>query len=485
MGLADIIVVVSPASVPATMMASAETFTVYQESLPSAKILFCEADVRSVLVQEASTARPAQNNIMRTMLDSKAPEATSTDTLDPTTSSDEGNETPASSQFACPKCATPVQLSVSVSFEQKQAKSKSKATSSRNGDQIDSEDAATPNETVNGDSGEKKNETGDGLKNTEEDLQSTAQKRVGLILTKGTDPPKLVNESEWEKSGQIASDVSGGTPPAIVLKRKRALFSLGDDDRKDDELTILSPGLQQVFKEVVKYYPGIAGDGEKTTLKYPYEPLYFYFDEICAAAESDPNVDAKDLEALVDNYNQWIRPDHDKIRRMIADGNIRYNCLWALFRPGDVVFTWDPTGQARLYILIAIAYRDPLPYVSYDIDPNANVRFKRLVADLWSMGWDCVNQEFQRFTTSRSIKSFTGQCPITSLPFYPLSYYANGNAEEIKGLCQSLQESGQRWRSLVSQPPICQHYTGPARDIASPEVQLVRSNAFGSLYHPP
>jgi len=141
---------------------------------------------------------------------------------------------------------------------------------------------------------------------------------------------------------------------------------------------------------------------------------------------------------------------------MVEERTIRHSYLWALFRPGDLVYSLDDFGEPQLHKLISITQGS-------------------MAITMWSISWSISKKKFEREVTSRNIGFFDGECPVTSLSFYPLKYYKSGSAQEIEKLRASLESRGQRWKLLVSEPPLCKHYNGPARQTyVMPSVSSMR-----------
>ena len=67
--------------------------------------------------------------------------------------------------------------------------------------------------------------------------------------------------------------------------------------------------------------------------------------------------DDKDLKNLVDFYDRWIYRSHERIRSKIRDGSIDFNQLWALFEPGELIYSKDEWGKAQIFYACASAYR--------------------------------------------------------------------------------------------------------------------------------
>ena len=241
-----------------------------------------------------------------------------------------------------------------------------------------------------------------------------------------------------------------------------------------DVMSIISPSLQDLVRRAVKFFPGIGLDASEVAFPKPYAPLYFYISDLRDSTKGDPDDPAsQDLEAFLRFYEKEIQPEHDEIKRMVQQNNVRFEHLWALFRPGDILYGTDEFGEPRLHMLVACSYRDADNYVGPE-EPYSIRRFRRLAVDTWSITWDHTTNLFQRRTSTRSIRAFTGSCPVSSLPLYPLAFYQNGN--DIEELLRKLEKRGNYWKDLVSNRPSCHLYDGRGED------QIKNENKRVSIY---
>lgn len=284
---------------------------------------------------------------------------------------------------------------------------------------------------------------------------SMSRTRIGRVLIdRETGSSRIIDEADWE----------GILEPErrfAILVRTRDEWLDSNEFRTLDVLELLSPNLARLFQSVVKYFPGIQVEGARPSMPAPYAPLYFHYCDIVKAAKSADKCCQDDFEVLHRFYCQHIEGEHQRIREMLAGHTVLYNDLWALFRPGDIIYVLDEYNEPRLYILITVKYRRSEGYFSSSV--NSIQRFHRLAADMWAMDWQQSTGSFQRHTVTRCIKSFSGSRSVTSLPFYPLSYYAGGCTDQIDKLVCNLRLRGLKWKELVSKAPSCVFYDGPAR----------------------
>ncbi|KAK4224660.1 putative atpase aaa+ type core [Podospora fimiseda] len=287
--------------------------------------------------------------------------------------------------------------------------------------------------------------------------------RIGRFVKKGTDRV-LVDESNWKDTSNRSEDGKY----AILVDDKVRVDWEGNEIERKQELTIVSIPLVKAFVSVVRYYPGISLGGNEIVLTAPYAPLFFYYDDLSKIVQekedSSPEL-KQDFKVLAHFYTRWVKQSHDDIRTRIQKGVVLFEDLWAVFRPGDFVYSLDELGEPCLHGLGAGEYRraENSGYQEYSIR-----RFKRFSVDLWNVTWDKAGGVFQRITATRSIRIYSEARKISSLPFYPLSpYYAEGNQNKIDALLDTLKERGNKWKGLVSEKPACQLYQGAARQLTN------------------
>ena len=308
---------------------------------------------------------------------------------------------------------------------------------------------------------------GDDASKSADGKKQKQRTRVGRYTKSEGGDETIVDEADWS----APPDPSKDGEFAITIKHERRTDIWGHIYMDFEQLSLVSPALVGAVRSVIRYFPGIGLEGSQISLKSPYAPLFFYYDDVCKSGEENPDSDWKeDLEALKLFYTKWVKPGHDRIRRHLKDGLVLYDDLWSIFRPGEIIYTLDEAGEPCFHVVIATEFREP---DSWESDSFSIRRFPRLSVDMWRVSWDSATGLFQRLSVTRSIRSFSGSRLINSLPFYPLVYYKGGSAEEIQSLKNTLQDRGRKWKDLVSQQPSCQYYDGPARNYSQLETQHV------------
>ncbi|KAL9088218.1 MAG: hypothetical protein Q9165_006345, partial [Trypethelium subeluteriae] len=266
----------------------------------------------------------------------------------------------------CPECEAEIQVQFRVNLQHNQSSS------------------TTAELNVPVDLGEAHavDDAGASVRTTTESLDGKS--RLGFALSDDYHNQELVEESEWQKLGERGpSQTRHGSYALLIAKFRSSPYPYGPNIM-DEELTLLSPGLLDLFRRVVPTYPSINMESTKITIQKPYEPLFFYFNEICDLAKRQPEVAGSDLDCFVYAYDRYIRTDHQAIRELALKNVIEHASLWAIFKPGDCIYSLDESNLPSLRILATIEYR----YEDH-ISPRGISRF---CANMWSIGWDATDE---------------------------------------------------------------------------------------------
>lgn len=250
-----------------------------------------------------------------------------------------------------------------------------------------------------------------------------------------------VNEIQWESS-----------QTGRARNSKEGDFILRIEERKNIEfLVILSQYIRKIFVQAVRLYSGVKIENNYIEMEYPYPALFHYFDEIQRLAEDDESEEAgaEDFSVLKWYYETYLLDKYNKARRVIEFGNITFDYLWALFRPGDLVVTTDVLGHQQLHILTIS---------QYILEKQREDEF---VMKVWSMVWSPSRQSFRRSLWKFWIGRFPGSRSILSLDLFPLSCQNTETQERLK---LELSKRGNFWKKLVSERPTCWHCEGAVFD---------------------
>lgn len=271
---------------------------------------------------------------------------------------------------------------------------------------------------------------------------------------------RVVDEARWNFQPQ--PDANYGF--ALVLSM------LGDKNR----LLIKSPFLVSLFEDVTKRtgMMGMTKGSEGISFLEPYGPLYWCYSEIIesgANAKNPSQQDVQDLQSLRYWYEKWALPMHNKIRETTHSGFITFEDMWALFRPGEMVYSQDGFKQPELSIVTAIRYqyeptRPGFPPDPPRLGPSSPSDAILVHVESWCQDWDPSRQMFSKGAKTTSIERFVGSRLIRDLEIYPIRFFAGGNHDDIETLKRSLEKRGHRWKDLISSSVQHLYHEGPAAE---------------------
>lgn len=278
----------------------------------------------------------------------------------------------------------------------------------------------------------------------------------------------VYTESEWRK--KYAEDVVEDqfSPYAIIAYgRHGELTAIG----------LMSSYLKDLYNAVAYYLPAITLEIDMIIFGQPFQPLYFYLDDMCkhAAGMDSTEAEAKHLETLLSFYQKYIEKSHSRIRNKIKQGSIDFNELWALFKPATNIYSKDEWDSPQILRGCASAYRDGgKEYGDTEDDTDGTIKIlsmalgqnqtKRFCFDCWHVAWDPATRKFNRSLSTLKIAYFRGTRKISSLPYYPLEMHLEYNPRET-GLVERIKARGREWKARVAGGPVTRKYDGPAIEL--------------------
>ena len=276
----------------------------------------------------------------------------------------------------------------------------------------------------------------------EDEKETKAKTKIGrLVYDKPSDKSAYVDEADDEDKVEETHELRKRFVLTIGVKAGR-----GHNDNFD-ELRILSPFVRRVFCEAVPYFPQVTYAKTHVAMPKPYEPLYHFFAAIKQVAMETTPGDDEDLEEwqiFEDWYDQNLKPNFDRIRAIIAQGNIRFQDLWAIFMPGSILFSLDKLDQPQLYVLIAGT-------LERSWQPLTDRQKEAFAIEFWWVLWDRTSQTFTRNYRMEQIIEYTGtkvrshtQPHIIEYPILISGISADHNVASLS--VQSSQRRNHSWR---------------------------------------
>lgn len=314
--------------------------------------------------------------------------------------------------------------------------------------------------------GEGDNKPGESSTSTAESKEAEGQEkkpssRIGRLTYDQTiDQSSYVDEADRKSKLQDADNLE-----------KRFVLTVGTRDKfgvvkENDEVRILSPFVIRLFKDVIPRYPQVTYGNTHIAIAKPYEAFYHYFETLKErtknfAVENGEN--RNDFEVLEQWYEKDLKPGFEHIRGLIGQGNIRFEHLWAIFRPESLVLTLDKFDEPQLNVVINSRFE------STSWRPGINHSMGVCAVELWFVVWDRSSRSFTRNFRTEEIGGYSGTKQILSLPTYPIAYHSEEIAVRGKAwkLLDYLQWRGKEYQKLVSPQSITMYHKGIARGFSS------------------
>lgn len=284
---------------------------------------------------------------------------------------------------------------------------------------------------------------------------STPSPETGLrceFKTYRTTPKKdgrLQTEVLTEAFGDLHFSDSD-TPYALVIHRN---FT-EKNEPESVNLTINSPHLLSVFREVVGEYATVPSDFTRPfELRSPFQVLLHYWDELDKyRQETSDTYTIQHRNLLFDFMEHEIGPDRNNIMAMLeSKGQITYSSAWVIFRPGCLVYT-QMMGHPWLLRCQKTAYE-----TSTKLGPYMEVHCTYTDDDGTAVG------EAAHTVVLYQKKKFGSGHPafVTDLPIYPRDF-----VEGQDDLEERLEKRGQKFLEIKDMS--VQAYEGLAQYLKEP-----------------
>lgn len=211
---------------------------------------------------------------------------------------------------------------------------------------------------------------------------------------------------------------------ALVVKNTKCY-----DGRKSlqiHSIRVQSEPLKKFLTPVLAKYPGITMLLDRVEFKQPFKPFVHRWKEFVTAREAEQDPSTKQHVDLL--YGALKTELEDTIARksdLMANGVVTHDLLWALFQPGDTIFTGVVDGRPRAFIC-----------GSGDIDSKGNFELKGSYVDFDGAHFGLARHDFR-------LPHFEGTCPITDLSVFPLEYHKDKAA-----IRELLIDRGKLWESF-------------------------------------
>ena len=233
-----------------------------------------------------------------------------------------------------------------------------------------------------------------------------------------------------------------------ILARKR--FNASAKDRSDlDSIRIRSPLLKSILRELCKDYPGFGGHKGKSLFAMdmfdPFDGLFHCWNELLRLEQEHANPEARDhIKLLHDLMQPHFNKPLKKLEECRANGNITFNALWTIFKPGDLLYRKDIHGRDCVEIV------DDMYYGNNNDRRAFKVESKMICWDGKQFGYGLACGWFY---------DFSGTMSVMDLPAMPLDIHPDRVAIKAR-----MMKRGEKFQQLAG----ChlKAFTGPPGEAA-------------------
>ncbi|CRG92464.1 ATP-dependent zinc metalloprotease FtsH homolog [Talaromyces islandicus] len=260
------------------------------------------------------------------------------------------------------------------------------------------------------------------------------------------DRPRIcASKMEWKTVNEIwdpkeyAYKVSDSPPVQDVTKLDEYIFVVRRRiDKKTDDATyfvdIKSPGLRDILRVVLKEIGTVDLETDKPAIER--NTLFHFLQELKAYARPNSGTEVSTdailhLNLLVQHLEEAYQSTMEQLQSLMSYQKITWNLLWALFKPGALVFMTCPsTGLPRC--------------VQYNAGEVKKTIRNVDCFEIQGHYLDFNGEIFGESTETLQIDFFRGAKRIDSLPVYPLSNHPD------PAIQTRLVSNGQRFVSLMA-----------------------------------
>lgn len=235
-----------------------------------------------------------------------------------------------------------------------------------------------------------------------------------------------------------ATDTSGY---AILARQTEGHGDFGRE-LKLHSMVIQSDLIKDVLNEVLKGYPGITTGLEHLTVEAPFAAFYHRWAELTEAYETSTGKTQEHLKLLITLLEVEFEGMHKMVADLLKNGVIEYKYIWAIFQPGEHIYT-TTQGQDAVMLL-----ESGLPYDETQYGGNRG----------WVLSAKHIdyNGSMTGFgTTKIKIQEFKGTLTLSELDAIPFD-----QRPDQKELVSTLIKRGRRFASLRTAN--FQEYSGKA-----------------------
>lgn len=281
----------------------------------------------------------------------------------------------------------------------------------------------------------------------------------------------------WPHSGQKRGNQLRETFLTSEDADDKVPFVFGKDfvSREHDMLSmrVHSPILNETIRKLVQYYPQyesvLRADGKEIYFPYPYAVPVHYWKELHQIKDAGRNGDAtikiegvdkefkctKELHHHLGVFLNFIDEQYYSKKgvqelALYNQGLAKFDNLWLLFKPGEVVFA-KVRGQFAGFVVVDSGF------VRIMTKDGMAIQFEKHVIHVWNLAFngDTLTRQAHTFF----IDIYQGEKEISSLDIFPVKYLKDSGTS-----MKELIERGKSYYKIVCNLPSFKIYDGQVID---------------------
>ena len=232
----------------------------------------------------------------------------------------------------------------------------------------------------------------------------------------------------------------------VARKRLNPCTSIGSDL---DSVRIRSPLLKQILRDLCKEYPGFSGHKGKSLFPMdmyePFDGLFHCWDELLRLEEEHHNPDVREhIRLLHEVLEPYFKKPLKKLEECRKNGNITYNSLWTIFKPGELIYRKDVNGRECVERIDDMYYGANKDRIAFKVESKMVCWDGKRFGYGLSCGW---------------FYDFSGTMSVMDLSAVPLAFHPDREAIKAR-----MTIRGERFQRIAG----CQlkAYTGPEGEAA-------------------
>ncbi|KAI1658836.1 hypothetical protein F4813DRAFT_30910 [Daldinia decipiens] len=198
----------------------------------------------------------------------------------------------------------------------------------------------------------------------------------------------------------------------------------------------------------------------------------------------------RDMRCYVNFIEKEVMPQHSRFSESATD-KVKFEDLWSLFRPGDLIYMPAAGETAGRYHEVWRIYRTEMPEVEaaypskleWEFFPEESLQDKKDKFNIYAYYIDHDGDSFGAVRHTFEIESFVGERLVESLEVFPIRY-----RQDHQLLLDSLKKQGQDFQRFLGDRHQSYHAwtltRNPPFDTAEANDEVLENENYEKMRHP-